>query len=688
MFLLAGDPGVERKKPALRKDFTNRLWSVGVTRTERHNIAFRQEDIGIFLALWRYLFGGIKIAQESASDLGMWLRFTVGLHWSLHPFVVVCYIGTTVVSGLVPAVTIWLSRQLIDVLATGVEDGFMRALPWVSALGVGLLLGHLVGVLHEVAFARLFERGRVEVLRLVLERSEQVDLISLEQAAVHDAITRARNAVSTVTGFWSNLTRSGTQLVTLFTMIVMIWAYVPVLGLVACAWLVPSFLLRISEVTSVNTLFFQRTETTRRLDYLGGLLFGREAAKEIRLFGLGAYIVGWWDRLFGELARERLALQGYHLKLGMMVTIFQRLFVFGAVVFIAQSLGDGEVTLGVFVALIMALNHYFDSQRAAADALYWGLENGEQVQYVLDFLRNDDLAEANRGEIPIGGKSAIPDARKSEAVGDDWLPGSPTKGIGLTSVAGPLKQGICVNNLHFSYPGTAEPIIKGLDMEIPAGTSAALVGKNGCGKTTLAKLICGLYPLGTGEILFDGTPIHEIDRHSLRKIIGAVFQDFVKYELPVREVIGLGMVDDIQNVERVRQSAVRAGIAGVVERFAEKYETPLGRTFDGGIELSSGEWQRTAIARAFMRDPQVMILDEPTSALDPMAEANVYRQFESAARGRTTLLISHRLGSARFVDQIFLMEGGRVIEQGTHDELMVDRGRYWEMYNTQAEWYR
>lgn len=669
----------------------------------RNKMDNQPESIGLFYGLWLYLLGGVEISQRATRNLRIWLRFTIGLHWSIQPTAVMIYLISALTYGMVPVMTIWLSRWLVDTLnaihSTGIENGFMQAALFAGAIGGMLIVGHLMSILNQFSFTRLFEHGRVEILRRVLKRAERVELIYFEQPVVHDFIARARSSSDYVVGFWMNLSRFITHFVSLFSVIVLITTYMPTLGILAFFCLIPTLLLRMSEVSSVNNLFFKRTEETRRLDYLSALLSGRQAAKEIRLFGLSEYLLLWWDRLFGELVMERFALQGHHLKVGILLTVVQRLFIFGLIAAAAGLLVNGELTLGSLVALLMALSQYFSAQRIVADSLYWALESGERVQHVIDFLHCDDfelLANCKRN-IEIGSDENDKETKQTnERVNNRRsknLAGIPQScRISIRQKPAlfptPLRKGIFVRNLQFVYPHMRESAICGLDIDIPAGASVALVGENGCGKTTLAKLLCGLYPPKAGDIKYDETSIYDIDRKDLYSHFGAVFQDFEKYELPAREAIGIGKVDSMCDLVRIRQAAVHAGIDNAISRLKHGYETPLGKIFDQGTDLSSGEWQRVAIARAFMPNPQVLILDEPTAALDPVAEASLYQQFKRTAGGRTTLLISHRLGATTFADRIYLMAGGKVVECGTHEELISLRKRYWGMYEAQAEWYQ
>lgn len=243
-------------------------------------------------------------------------------------------------------------------------------------------------------------------------------------------------------------------------------------------------------------------------------------------------------------------------------------------------------------------------------------------------------------------------------------------------------------DVEFTYPGNSTPALSGINLQVRPGERIALVGVNGSGKTTLVKLLLGLYRPTQGRILVDGTDLQDIAPDAWRTHVGAVFQDYARYALTVRENIGFGQLDRLDDDEAIRSAAKRSSAAELVETLPDGYDTILGKEFENGHDLSLGQWQKLALARAYLRDAALLVLDEPTSALDALAELDVYRRFSELSTGKTVLLISHRLGSARLADRILFLEDGRITEEGTHEDLITASGAYAELYAMQAEWYR
>jgi ATP-binding cassette, subfamily B, bacterial len=252
----------------------------------------------------------------------------------------------------------------------------------------------------------------------------------------------------------------------------------------------------------------------------------------------------------------------------------------------------------------------------------------------------------------------------------------------------PLREGIEFRNVTFTYPGKTEPALRDVSFTIRPGEAVALVGQNGAGKTTVVKLLTRLYDPDEGQILLDGHDLREYDLESLHAAIGVIFQDYVTYFFSARDNIGVGRLEDIEQVELIEQAAAKSGAAGVIEKLPKGYDTTLGRWFDEGYQLSGGEWQKVALARAFMRDAEILVLDEPTASLDARAEYEIFARMKELSRGKMTVFISHRFSTVRLADRIFVVEENTIKESGTHEELLALHGTYAELFNLQAEAYR
>ncbi|MCY3736220.1 MAG: ATP-binding cassette domain-containing protein, partial [Gemmatimonadaceae bacterium] len=459
----------------------------------------------------------------------------------------------------------------------------------------------------------------------------------------------------------------------------------PWISLALLAVLAPQIRLEVEQSRKFMAFTYGATPEERRAGYVDRILTGRAEQKEMRLFGLHAPLTKRWRGMRGVL-RRRILDQRQRLVVGGLPLTGLRVAVgVGVAGALAYLLGDRILTPGRFVALFQGVD---DMLGAGSSLGYssWDLQvQSGEVGYVREFL---DLPEQGRAAAAMAGVART----------------------GPSPFPRPLRQGILVDGVHFTYPaagadgadsGSAPPVLQGVGFHLAPGERVALVGENGSGKSTLARILLGLYPPTAGRVLADGLDYGEIDPESLAGAVSAAFQDYYRFELTLGQSIGIaalaaepGEAADLwpswlhPDPAVVADAARRSGAEELAQRLPGGYDTPVGHVLDGGQGLSGGEWQRLAIARAFTRDPELLILDEPAAALDPVAEAELYRQFAELLVGRTALLISHRLGSARMADRILVLQGGRIVEEGRHDELVAARGVYAAMWEEQASWYR
>ena len=626
--------------------------------------------------------------RPSAANIAVTLRWAWSQTWAHARMAALGMIAVQLLLGLQPALLIHVTRNLVDTVvaaAGGGSGGFGDVLPWLIAFGLLLLLtNEVLWNVRDILNVRL-EQNLAHVLgRGLLTTSSRMPLLFFEASETYDRLERAREPGRKVGRLLFSSMELFRGVVTAVSVAAMFAAVSPWISLALLAVLVPQVRLEIEHSRKFMAFTYGETPEERRAGYVDRILTGRAEQKEMRLFALHAPLTARWRRM-RQVLRERLFEQRRRQVLGVLPGTGLRLAVgVGVAGALAFLLGDRLLTPGRFVALFQGVDDMF---RAGGSLGYSSRElqnQSAEVGYVREFL---DLA-------------AQEDGTACETPG----------AAGRTAKAAfprPLRQGIEVEGVHFAYPASASgqaapPVLRGVDLRLAPGERVALVGENGSGKSTLAKILLGLYPPTAGRLLADGRDYGEIDPESLTGAVSAAFQDYFRFEFTLGQSIGIaapaataeGPGNDLwprwlqPDPAVVAEAARRSGAEELAQRLPDGYETPVGHILDGGQGLSGGEWQRVAVARAFTRDPELLILDEPAAALDAAAEAELYRQFAGLLEGRTALLISHRLGSARMADRIMVLQHGRIIEQGRHDELLAARGVYAGMWEEQASWYR
>ncbi|GMA61024.1 ABC transporter ATP-binding protein/permease [Alicyclobacillus fastidiosus] len=426
------------------------------------------------------------------------------------------------------------------------------------------------------------------------------------------------------------------------------------LGLLIITAALPSLWWKIRNskqgyIHDYNTL----TPTRRRLSYFERTMTDKEFSKEVRLFGLGGHLLHSWQKYQKIWLRETLQDSRREAKATLVSDgILQAAFAIAAIIF-AVMIANGNLNLGEYVMLLQMIRQLQGSIESIMKMLRNLYQDGLFAENLFRFL-----------ERPI----------QSVAQGTIKFPN-------------PLRLGITFEDVWFRYPHSNEWVLRGVSFHIVPGQTASLVGRNGSGKTTLVKLMMGMYRPNRGRILLDGIPLQELHEDDLWRHMTVIFQDFTRFELTLRESIGFGDISKLDNLDDIRHASMRAGVSDIATWLKDGYETLLNQEF-GGINLSGGQWQKVALARTLMRDADILILDEPTSALDPRAEYAVFEQFKQLSGGRTTFLISHRVGTARLADVILVLRDGELAEMGLHDDLVTARGEYTSLFEAQAQWYR
>ena len=557
-------------------------------------------------------------------------------------------------SGLFPLAGLWTTKNIIDSVAAGDED---RAYLMVAlfALFAGL---HAVAMRISVGLAVYMEARIPTHANVLLQKkvSSFEGIALFEDARFHDGLENARRGVRSG-GILNMLSALLVQACVLLSTAVLLGRYHFLAPIIVFATAAPRVALQYMFLDKEWSVWRSGAPEARRMEYFSEIATGDEYAKEVRLFGLGDTFVALYRQaystLYGQLQKVRLRRSAWNVAAAFFAAAGAGI----VYAYLAVRAGMGAVTVGDLVLYTGLLFSLHGNLMNFTNAVTYGYRSLLDLSLFFDFL--------------------------------DMVPRLPVlpEGSGRR-VKRPIEKGIVLENVSFAYPGMDASTLDGIDLQIEAGKTVALVGANGAGKTTLVKLLTRLYDPHEGRILLDGVDLKDYDIADLRQAFGVVLQDFVHYHLTARENIGFGQIDRMADEDCLRQAAERGQATEVIARLPQGLDTMLGREFPDGIELSGGEWQKVAISRGFMRDAQILVLDEPTAALAARSEQALYERFAELVRGRTALFISHRLATVRMADRIAVLAGGRVVEIGTHDELIALGGQYARLFTMQAERYR
>ncbi len=583
------------------------------------------------------------------------------LVWSVAPGWTAASVALTILQGVLPLAAVWLLKLIVDAIARGItESDHSAAFRHVALLiGLAAVVGLAAVIMRSLGALTDQILGRAvtdHVTDLIHAKSVAVDLEYYENPEYHDALYRAQQEapfrpMSTV----SNLTSTGQALVTLLSMAGLLLTLHWAVGLIVLAAAVPGAVVRFLYSGRLFAWQRKQTEVERQSYYAHWLLTDSAHAKEIRLFDLGDRFRVWHRELRQRLRRGLIGIAARRSLAELSSGAVAVLAVFGAFAYIAWRALKGSISVGLVVLYYQA----FQTSLGSLQAVLRGLAALYEDSLFLSFY--DEFMALEPRVLPP----------------DHPLP-----------LPRPMQQGIRFEHVDFSYPDTDRTALRDLSLTIRPGEVTALVGPNGSGKTTLVKLLCRLYDPSSGAVTMDGTDLRRFDLVDLRREMSVIFQDFAQYQLTARENIRLGNVGLTESDPVIEAAARDSGADETIRGLRHGYDTILGKWFDEGEELSVGEWQKVALARAFVRDAQILVLDEPTSALDPQAEWDVFQHIKELARGRAVILISHRFSTVRSADQIHIFDQGRIIESGTHEELVALGGRYAEMYEVQARAYR
>ena len=578
--------------------------------------------------------------------------------WESGPLVVSLGLFLRLLSSLLPLAVLWITRLIIDIIyrILAHHQPVPRSLWWLVGAEFGLaLFGSLITRGTDFLDQLLADKYTRHISIRVMKHASQLDLIAYEDPVFYDRLERARVQATDRLGMIQSIGRLVQQVITAASLSISILLFSPWLLLLLVGGILPAFLGESHFAFLGYALNFRQTPIRRQLDYLRVLGGSREAAKELKLFGLKDFLVERFSRLSDEIYVNNVNLARRRLLAGSFLSMIGTAGYYAAYVYVIWRTVSGAISLGTFTFL--------------AGAIVQASSNIQQVFSTLSSIADQalfltDLLAFFQMEPTIKTKpKALPAPR-------------------------PIVRGFEFRDVTFTYPGVSRRVLNGLNFHLHAGERVALLGENGEGKTTLVKLMTRLYDPSEGQILLDGIDLREYDLDDLYREIGVIFQDFMRYEMTARENIAVGQIAARDNLRMLKAAAVKSMANEVIERLPHDYDQMLGRRFESGVDLSGGEWQKVALARAYLRDAQVLILDEPTAALDARSEFEVFKRFAELTSGKTALFISHRFSTVRMADRIVLLENGRIAEDGSHDELSRLGGKYAEMFELQAASYR
>jgi ATP-binding cassette subfamily B protein len=617
--------------------------------------------------------------KEAVRGTAAALPRVIRLVWDASPAVTAGLFAVTVVAGVIPAVSAYTSKLLVNAVVLGIEVhnhpttvsdavrfdfGPLHTPVFTTVNGIiflailQLLIFALIAFLstaRNITQQLLQNAVSMRIQLMVMEKAASLDLAFYEDPASYDLLRRAQtDSINRPVQMISTAFGLVQTALTFVTMIALLVVVSPLLALLALLSPVPAFIADTRYGWRGYNIARWGSRLLRRMNYLVTLLTTDSYAKEVKLFGLGHYFIDRYrligERYYGSQRRQvvRRYLVGF--LWGNLSTIATSV----TYLYVALQAIVGKLTLGDLTLYTTAAQSVQNSIQGILGGFSGMYEHNLYLSNLFELMETTSKLPAPANPV------ALPD---------------------------PLQGEIRFEHVSFAYPGAAENALTDLSFTVAAGETVAIVGRNGAGKTTLFKLICRLYDPIDGRILIDGIDLKDIDPPQLRAQIGGMFQDYVTYQATAAENIGLGNLGAIADREAIKRASRQAGSDGLIAGLPQGYETALGKWFDAGVNLSGGEWQKVALARAFMRDARILLLDEPTSALDAQAEYELFERIHSLTRGRTAVYISHRFSTVRRADRILFLEHGRLVEQGTHEQLMRLNGRYARLFRLQASAY-
>lgn len=577
--------------------------------------------------------------------------------WQTSRWMTLGNILLRIVKAAIPVIMLWVGKLIIDEIIFQIDQPQQEyRMIWIYlALELALALASDIinrGItLLDSLLGDLFSN---ETSVKLIHHAATLDLYQFEDSKFYDKLERARRQTTGRTMLMSQVLTQLQDIITIIFFSIGLIAFKPLLIVILFIAIIPSFLGETTFSERTYSLTRSWTPQRRELDYLRYIGASDETAKEIKIFGLQDFISERFKKLAEEYFHANKKLAMSRAFWGSLLSAIGTIAYYGAYLYIIIDTVEGNITLGKLTFLAGSFLQMRNMLQSIMNRFSQIAESALYLQDLFDFfeLKPQIMPALNQPKVPQ-----------------------------------PIRQGFTFENVSFKYPGSEKYSLRNLSFHLQAGEKLALVGENGAGKTTLVKLLARLYEPSEGRILLDGVDLRDYDIVDLRQNVSIIFQDYVRFQLQADENIAVGNIGNLKDQEEIEKSAVKSLANTVIEKLPSGYKQVLGKRFDGGVDLSGGEWQKIALARAYMGEAQLMILDEPTSALDARAENEVFLRFSELIKGRTAVLISHRFSTVRMANRILFLENGKLLEIGSHDELLKKDGKYAALFKLQARGY-
>ena len=578
--------------------------------------------------------------------------------WDSSPGVVTWSLAVRAVTALSPLGLLAIARLIIDAVVTHISRGGVLRPDFWWLVGAEFGLACVTSILNRIVDycdTLLADKFQRHISVRIMHHASRLDLASYEDPLFHDKLERARVQSTDRLGMVRQLGLLVQQVITTVSLAASILVFSPWLLLVLVLCVIPAFLGESHFAFLGYALAFRQTPRKRQIDYLRFLGASKDSAKELKLFGLSKFLTDRFTAISDEIYVENVSLAKRRLLASALLSTLTTVGYYGAYAYVIFETLQGKMSVGTLTFLTGAiagastnLQMIFSTFSSIAD----------QSLFLTDLLQFFAVKPTVLSK---------PNALKTPR---------------------PIKLGIEFRDVSFSYPGGGRSVLRNLNLSLRHDERIALIGENGEGKTTIVKLLTRLYDPTSGQILLDGVDLRDYDLEDYSSNIAVIFQDFMRYDMPAWENIAVGQIGAWKNMPEIEAAAKKSLAEGVIKKLPHGYDQMLGRRFETGVDLSGGEWQKVALARAYLRSAQILVLDEPTAALDARSEHEVFERFAELTKGKMALLISHRFSTVKMADRIIVLERGVIAEEGRHEQLMARGGRYAEMFELQASSYR